>query len=62
MYAYAKTGADQLRGNHAADQHIFFGHINSTNPLLPNSEISSVKQISVAIISVAIQLGLCLAW
>ena len=34
-------GADQLCGNHTADQHLYFRYIDSTIPLLPKSEISS---------------------
>ena len=33
-------GADQLLGNHAADQRFCFRFIDSTIPLLPKSEIS----------------------
>ena len=48
-------GADQLRGNHAADEHLCFHYIDSTIPLLPStipllskSEISSLLSSSVA--------------
>ena len=34
--------ADQLRGNREADQHLWFRYIDSTIPLLPKSEISSL--------------------
>ena len=34
--------ADQLRGNHEADQRICFRFIDSTIPLLSKSEISSI--------------------
>ena len=34
-----KKGADQLYGNHAADQHLCFCYIDNTIPILPNSEI-----------------------
>ena len=34
--------ADQLRSNYAADQHLCFRNIDSTIPLLPKSEISSL--------------------
>ena len=34
--------ADQLRGNREADQHLCFRYTDSTIPLLPKSEISSV--------------------
>ena len=45
--------ADQLRGNRAADQRLCFRYIDSTIPLLPKSEISSLLPSSVAV-----QLGL----
>ena len=35
-------GADQLRVNREADQRLCFRYIDSTNPLLPKSEISSL--------------------
>ena len=34
--------ADQLRGNREADQRFCFRYTDSTIPLLPNSEISSL--------------------
>ena len=34
--------ADQLRGNREADQRLCFRYTDSTIPLLPNSEISSL--------------------
>ena len=34
--------ADQLRGNREADQHLCFRFTDSTIPLLPKSEISSL--------------------
>ena len=34
--------ADQLRGNREADQRLCFRHTDSTIPLLPKSEISSL--------------------
>ena len=34
--------ADQLRGNHEADQRLCFRYIDSTIPLLPKYEISSL--------------------
>ena len=40
--------ADQLRGNHEADQHLCFRYTNSTIPLLPKSDISSLWPSSVA--------------
>ena len=46
--------ADQLRGNREADQRLCFRYIDSTIPLLPKSEISSLKPSSVAV-----QPGLC---
>ena len=49
-------GADQLRGNHAADERLCFRYIDSTIPLLPStipllseSEISSLLSSSVAV-------------
>ena len=35
-------GANQLHGNHAADQHLCFRYIDSTISLLPKFEISGV--------------------
>ena len=35
-------GTDQLCGNHAADQHLCFRFINSTIPLVPKSEFSTL--------------------
>ena len=49
--------ADQLRGNHEADQRLCFRYTDSTIPLLPKSEISSVQPSSVAV-----QPGLCQTW
>ena len=37
-----KNKADQLRGNHEADQRLCFRYINSTIPLLSKSEISNL--------------------
>ena len=37
-----KKGADELHGYSAADQHLRFHYIDSTIPLLPKSEISSL--------------------
>ena len=34
--------ADQLRGNRKADQHLCFRYMDSSIPLLPKSEISSL--------------------
>ena len=49
--------ADQLCGNCEADQRLCFHYADSTIPLLPKSEISSL-QLS----SVAVQPGLCRTW
>ena len=38
-------GADQLHDNCAADQRLCFHYIESTIPLIPQSEISSLKAI-----------------
>ena len=46
--------ADQLRGNREADQRLCFRYTDSTIPLLPKSEISSLW-----LSSVAVQPGLC---
>ena len=46
--------ADQLRGNREADQRLCFRYMDSTIPLLPKSEISSLQTSSVAV-----QPGLC---
>ena len=46
--------ADQLRGNPEADQRLCFRYKDSTIPLLPKSEISSLYPSSVAV-----QPGLC---
>ena len=35
--------AGQLRGNHEADQRLCFRYMDSTIPLLPKSEISSLQ-------------------
>ena len=48
------TDADQLRVNREADQRLCFRYIDSTIPLLPKTEISSLKQTSVTV-----QLDLC---
>ena len=39
--------ADQLRGNHEADQRLCFLYIDRTIPLLSKSEISSLLPFSV---------------
>ena len=49
--------ADQLRGNREADQRLCFRYTDSTLPLLPKSEISSIQPSSVAV-----QSGLCQTW
>ena len=49
--------ADQLRGKRKADQHLCFCYMDSAIPLLPKSEISSLKPSSVAV-----QPGLCRTW
>ena len=41
--------ADQLRGNHEADQRLCFRYTDSTIPLLSKSEISSFYPSSVAV-------------
>ena len=49
--------ADQLRGNREADQRLCVRYTDSTIPLLPESEISSLQPSSVAV-----QPGLCKTW
>ena len=49
--------ADQLRGNRQAVQRLCFRYNDSTIPLLPKSEISSLYASSVAV-----QPGLCRTW
>ena len=46
---YENKGADQLRGNCEADQHLCFRYTDSTIPLLPKSKISSLYPSSVAV-------------
>ena len=41
--------ADQLRGNREADQRLCFRYTDSTTPLLPKSEISSLYASSVTV-------------
>ena len=41
--------ADQLRGNREADQRLCFRYTDSTTPLLPKYEISSLYPTSVAV-------------
>ena len=52
-------GADQLQGNQAPDQRLCFRYIDtcSITPLLPKSEISSLK-----LSTVVVQLVLCQTW
>ena len=50
-------GADQLRSNCEADQHLCFRYKDSTIPLLSKSKISSLKPSSMIV-----QLGLCRTW
>ena len=49
--------ADQLRGNREADQRLCFRHTDSTIPLVPKSEITSVQPSSVVV-----QPALCQTW
>ena len=49
--------ADKFRGNREADQRLCFRYIDSTVPLLPIYEISSLQPSSVAV-----QPGLCGTW
>ena len=49
--------ADQLRGNREADQRLCFRYTDSTIPLLPKYEISSLQPSSVVV-----QPGLCGTW
>ena len=49
--------ADQLRGNHEADQRLCFRYTDSTTPPLSESEVSSLL-----LSSVAVQPGLCGTW
>ena len=49
--------ADQLRGNREADQRLCFRYMDSTIPLLPKSEISSLSPSSVTV-----KPGLCGTW
>ena len=49
--------ADQLRGNHEADQRLCFRYIDRTIPPLPKYEISSF-QLS----SATVHPGLCMTW
>ena len=49
--------ADQLRSNREADQRLCFRYTDSTIPVLPKYEISSLL-----LSSVAVQPGLCWTW
>ena len=49
--------AEQLCGNCEADPHLCFQYTDSTIPLLPKSEISSLQPSSVVV-----QPGLCGTW
>ena len=49
--------ADQLRGNREADQRLCFRYKDSTIPLLPKSEISSLQPSSVAVQHVCVRPG-----
>ena len=49
--------ADQLPGNREADQRLCFHYTESTIPLLPKSEISSLLPSSMIV-----QHGLCRTW
>ena len=49
--------ANQLRGNREADQRLCICYSDSTIPLLPKSEVSSLSPSSVAV-----QPGLCRTW
>ena len=39
FFIWKNKDADQLRGNRKADQRLCFRYMDSTNPLLPKSEI-----------------------
>ena len=49
--------ADQLRGNHEADQGLCFRYTDSTIPLLSKSEMSSLWPSSVAVQSETLKTG-----
>ena len=46
---YENKDANQLHGNREADQHLCFRYLDSTIPLLPKSEISSLWPSSLAV-------------
>ena len=50
--------AYQLRGNREAGQHLCFRYSDSTIPLLPKSEILSIKPSSL----IVVQPSLCRTW
>ena len=54
IFICENKAADQLCGNRTADHRLCFRYIDSTIPLLPKSEISSLYPSSVAV-----QPGLC---
>ena len=54
---YENKDADQLRGNREADHRLCFRYIDSTIPLLPKYEISSLLPSSLTA-----QPGLCRTW
>ena len=49
--------ADQLRGNRESDQRLYFRYTDSTIPLLPKYEFSSIWPSCVVV-----QSGLCGTW
>ena len=57
FYICENKDADQLRGNREADQRLCFCFLESTIPLLPKYEISSLYPPSVVV-----QPGLCRTW
>ena len=57
FYICENKDADQLRGDREADQRLCFRYTDSTVPLLPKYEISSLWPSSVAV-----QPGLCGTW
>ena len=57
IYICENNGANQLRSNCEADQHLCFRHMDSTIPLLLISKVSSFW-----LYSVIVQPGLCRTW
>ena len=57
FYICENKDADQLRGNREADPRLCFRYTDSTIPLFPKSEISSLYPFSVTA-----QPGLCRTW